>query len=62
MQTHSKIQEYIAYRIAQQFNFGDPEGLLSAPRAVTSDLQTAVSSLRIDDRNGQSYRITIEEI
>ena len=60
MQTNSKMQEYIAHRIVQQFNFGDPEGLLSAPRAVTSDLQAAVSSLRIDDRNGQSYRITIE--
>jgi len=62
MQTHSKMQEYIAHRIAQQFNFADPEGLLSAPHAITLDLQTAVSSLRIDDRNGQSYRITIEEI
>ena len=62
MQTHSKMQEYIAHRIAQQFNFADPEGLLSPPQAITSDLQTAVSSLRIDDRNGQSYRITIEEI
>jgi hypothetical protein len=60
MQTHSKMQEYIAHRIVQQFAFADPEGLLSAPRAVTSDLQTAVSSLRIVDRNGQSYRIIIE--
>jgi hypothetical protein len=61
MQPHSKMQEYIAHRIAQQFIFADPEGLLSAPQAIKSDLQSAVSSLRIVDRNGQSYRITIEE-
>jgi hypothetical protein len=61
MQTHSKMQEYITHRIAQQFSFADPEGLLSLPREVTNDLQSAVSSLRIVDRNGQSYRITIEE-
>jgi hypothetical protein len=60
MQTHSKMQEYIAYRIAHQFAFADPEGLLSAPRSITSDLQADVSSLRIVDRNGQSYRIVIE--
>lgn len=60
MQTHSKMQEYIAHRIVRQFAFADPEGLLSAPRTITSDIQTAVSSLRIVDRNGQSYRIVIE--
>lgn len=60
MQTNSKMQEYIAHRIVQQFNFADPEGLLSAPQVVASDLQAAVSALRIEDRNGQSYRITIE--
>lgn len=60
MQANYKMPEYIAHRIMRQFNFGDPEGLISSSEAVTIDLSTAISSLRITDRNGQSYRIVIE--
>lgn len=60
MQANYKMPEYIAHRIMRQFCFGDPEGLISASEAVTMDLETAISSLRITDRNGQSYRIVIE--
>ena len=60
MQAHYKMPEYIAHRIMRQFSFGDPEGLISTSEAVTMDLEAAISSLRITDRNGQSYRIVIE--
>lgn len=60
MQAQYKMPEYIAHRILRQFCFADPEGLISSSEAITIDLATAVSSLRITDRNGQSYRIVIE--
>lgn len=60
MQAHYKMSEYIAHRILRHFSFADPEGLISDSNTVTSDLQAAVSALRITDRKGQSYRITIE--
>lgn len=60
MQNHYKMPEYLAVRAAQSFRGIDPEGLIAAVSNVTVDLETAVSQLRITDRNGQSYRITIE--
>lgn len=59
MQAHYKMPEYLAGRISQQFWVGDPEGLIASVSPVTCDLERAVSSLRITDRNGQSYRVTI---
>ena len=60
MQTYSKMPEYLAARAAQNFRGIDPEGLIASVSNVTVDLETAVSQLRITDRNGQTYRITIE--
>lgn len=60
MQTYSKMPEYLASRAAQTFRGIDPEGLIASVSNVTVDLETAVSQLRITDRNGQTYRITIE--
>lgn len=56
----NKMPEYLAYRAAQHFLTGDPEGLIASVSPVKVDLETAVSQLRIVDRNGLSYRITIE--
>lgn len=61
MYANTKLPEYIASRIYQQFWLSDPEGLITGVSPVSCDLQQAVSSLRITDRNGQSYRITIEK-